>query len=163
MLTALTDFATYDEIRAVLGVSDEELEDGTLALPMYLKLLQMDFGGLSEELESKYLAAKAEPAPTAQEQRLLDVVSVFSAYAIASHLLTSMTLFAPKQITDGKASTDRVSDPFESVREGVTSMLAVLKLRVLTALNALGTATNISASRVYFATAGLAVNPITNV
>ena len=116
-MTTLTDFASYDEIRAVLGVSDEELEDGTLALPMYLKLLQMEFGDLNADLESKYLDVKALTNPTAKEQKLLDVVSVFSAYAIAFHLLTSMPLFAPKQITDGRASTDRIADPFEGVRE----------------------------------------------
>ena len=96
MPTALTDFATYDEIRAVLGVSDEELEDGTLALPMYLKLLQLDFGDIAGTLEAQYLAAKASTPPSAAEQKLVDVVSVFSAYASSKHLLTSLPRFAPK-------------------------------------------------------------------
>ena len=161
-MTTLTDFASYDEIRAVLGVSDEELEDGTLALPMYLKLLQMEFGDLNADLESKYLDVKALANPTAKEQKLLDVVSVFSAYAIAFHLLTSMPLFAPKQITDGRASTDRIADPFEGVREGVNSTLATLKGRVLAALEAAGTSITATTSRTYFSVAGLAVNPITN-
>lgn len=159
-MTNLTDFATYDEIRAVLGVSDEELEDGTLALPMYLKLLQMEFEDLDVDLESKYFSVKALADPTAKEQKLLDVVSVFSAYAIAFHLLTSLPLFAPKQITDGRASTDRITDPFEGVREGVNSTLAMLKGRVLAVLEVAPTTTT---SRTYFSVAGLAVNPITNV
>lgn len=163
MPTALTDFATYDEIRAVLGVSDEELEDGTLALPMYLKLLQLDFGDIAGTLEAQYLAAKALPSPSAAEQKLLDVVSVFSAYAISKHLLTSMPLFAPKRITDGRAEADRITDPFEGVRQGVNSMYPVLRGRVLAALEALGTSVTAAVGRTYFSTAGLAINPITNV
>ena len=159
MPTALTDFATYDEIRAVLGVSDEELEDGTLALPMYLKLLQLDFG----DIEAQYLAAKASITPSAAEQKLVDVVSVFSAYAISKHLLTSLPLFAPKRITDGRAETDRITDPFEGVREGVNSMYPVLKSRVGAALAALGTSVTVNPARTFFSVAGLAINPVTNV
>ena len=163
MPTALTDFASYDEIRAVLGVSDEELEDGTLALPMYLKLLQMEFGDMEPTLEAQYLAAKGSASPTAEEQKLVDVVSVFSAYAISKHLLTSLPLFAPKRITDGRAETDRVTDPFEGVREGVNSTYQSLKARVLIALSNAGTPTTAATQRTYFAAAGLAINPVTNV
>ena len=163
MPTALTDFASYDEIRAVLGVSDEELEDGTLALPMYLKLLQMEFSDMEPTLEVQYLAAKGSASPTAEEQKLVDVVSVFSAYAISKNLLTSMPLFAPKRITDGRAETDRVTDPFEGVREGVNSTYQSLKARVLIALSNAGTPTTVATQRTYFAVAGLAINPITNV
>ena len=163
MPTALTDFATYDEIRAVLGVSDEELEDGTLALPMYLKLLQLDFGDIAGTLEAQYLAAKASITPSAAEQKLVDVVSVFSAYAISKHLLTSLPLFAPKRITDGRAETDRITDPFEGVREGVNSMCRVRESRVGAALAALGTSVTVNPARTFFSVAGLAINPVTNV
>ena len=162
-MPVLTDFASYDEIRAVLGVSDEELEDATLALPMYAKLLQMDFSDTADTLEAQYLAIKAQTTWTPEEQKLLDVVSVFSAYAISKHLLTAMPLFAPKRITDGRAETDRVTDPFEAVRLGVNSMYPILKGRVLAALQALGTPITATTARVYFAAVGLATNPVTNV
>lgn len=163
MPTALTDFATYDEIRAVLGVSDEELEDSTLALPMYLKILQMEFADMAETLESQYLTIKASPAPTAVEQKFLDVVSVFSAYAISKNLLTSMPLFAPKRITDGRAETDRVTDPFEGVKSGVNSTYLTMRARVLIALGLIGTPVPAATERTYFSAVGLATNPITNV
>lgn len=163
MPTALTDFATYDEIRAVLGVSDEELEDGTLELPLYLKLLQMEFSDVSGTLESQYQNIKANTTPTAAEQKLLDVVSVFSAYAISKHLLTSMPLFAPKRITDGRADMDRFTDPFEGVRAGVNSTYQMLKTRISAALAEVGTTTQAVTARTYFAATGLAINPVTNV
>ena len=159
----ITNYATYDEIRAVLGVSDEELEDATLALPMYEKLLNMELLDISEDLPTLYASITANPAATAQEKKLLDVVSVFSAFAISKHLLTSLPLFAPKRITDGRAETDRVTDPFEDVRQGVNSMYSTLKTRIQKLLELLGTATATAATRIYATVAGLAVNPITNI
>ena len=159
----ITDYATYDEIRAVLGVSDEELEDATLDLPMYEKLLDMELLDISEDLPTLYASITANPAATAQEKKLLDVVSVFSAFAISKHLLTSLPLFAPKRITDGRAETDRVTDPFEDVRQGVNSMYSTLKTRIQKLLELLGTATAVAATRIYATVAGLAVNPITNI
>ena len=162
MPTALTDFTSYDEVRAVIGVSDEELEDNTLALPLYIIKLQMDLEDLSVDLEALYLAAKTSASPSAVEQKLVDVVSVFSAYAVAQHLLTSLPLFAPQRITDGRAETGRVADPFEGVREGVTSTLQLLKQRISKLLELLGQQVAVTTARVYTRTAGLAVDPITN-
>ena len=163
MPTTLTQFTSYDEIRAVLGVSDEELEDNTLALGMYSTLLEMDLGDISSGLVDQYLAIYALAIKTPEEQKLLDVVSVFSAYAISKHLLTSLPLFAPKRITDGRAETDRITDPFEGVREGVNSMYPVLKERIKAILAILGTPTTASTARTFFSVAGLAINPVTNV
>lgn len=164
MPTPLNEFATYDEIRAVLGVSDEELEDSTLALPLYSSLLSMDLETINVALEAQYLAIKALPNHTAKEQKLLDVVSVFSAYAISKNLLTSLPLFAPKRITDGSAETDRIADPYKAVRDGVNSMYAIMRVRVSAALEAaIGTPIPVATQRTYFAAVGLAINPITNV
>lgn len=159
MIPELIDFASYDEIRAVLGVSDDELEDGTLALPMWLTMLRLELGDISEQLEDRYMFTRAQSTPTPQEQKLLDVVSVFSAYAIAKHLLTSLPLFAPKRITDGRAEVDRVADPFESVRQGVNSNYDTLRGRLNLLLEIAKPTANI---RTYFTAVGLAVNPITN-
>ena len=162
MPTTLTQFTSYDEIRAVLGVSDEELEDTTLALSMYPRLLEMDLRDISSGLVDQYLAIYALAIKTPEEQKLLDVVSVFSAYAISKHLLTALPLFSPKRITDGRTDTDRVADPFETVREGVNSMYPILRGRVKAALQALGTPVTVAAPRLYFSAVGLATNPITN-
>ena len=159
----ITDYAAYDEIRAVLGVSDEELEDATLALPMYEKLLNMELLDISEDLPTLYASITANPAATAQEKKLLDVVSVFSAFAISKHLLTSLPLFAPKRITDGRAETDRVTDPFEDVRQGVNFTYGILKGRIQTLLLAIEGVSSQPAARVYSSSAGLYVNPVTGI
>ena len=63
----------------------------------------------------------------------------------------------------GRAETDRITDPFEGVREGVNSMYPVLKSRVGAALAALGTSVTVNPARTFFSVAGLAINPVTNV
>ena len=160
----LLDFMLYDEPRAVLGVAPEELEDATLELPIYAKQLSMELETLYPGLEQLYLETKALPSPSAQEQKLLNVVSVYASYAISQILLTSASLFAPKRITEGKAETDRIADPFQDVRDGVSLAVITLKIRVLAALAAMGQQVTVTTTtRTYFAAAPLSINPITNI
>lgn len=160
----LLDFMSYDEPRAVLGVSPEELEDVTLELPIYAKQLSMELETTHPGLVSLYAETKALPSPSPQEQKLLDVVSVYAAYAISQILLTSASLFAPKRITEGKAETDRIADPFQDVRDGVALALITLKIRVLAAVAAMGQEVAVAApARTYFAAAPLATDPVTGI
>lgn len=160
-MTTLLDYTSYDEIRAVLGVSDEELEDITLALPIYTQKLGFELSDISDTLESVYETAKTAPAPTAAQTKLLNSVQVFSAYAIAKHLLGSASLFAPRRIGDGRAETERVTDPFETLRDDVESGYLSLKQRVSSALVGLGEQVGAATSRTYAAIAGLPVDNVT--
>lgn len=162
-MSLLIDFMSYDEPRAVLGVSEEELEDGTLELPVYSKQLSMDLEDVYTGLVQLYLSKQVLTIRTPEEQKLLDVVSVYAIYATSKTLLTSASLFAPKQVSDGRASTDRIADPFQSVREGVDATLAIMKARVYLTISALGNQVAATTSRSYFKAAGLSNNTITNV
>lgn len=160
-MATIHDFMSLDEPRAILGVSDEELENTTLELPLYMRELSMDLEDLHTGLEQTYLDILALPTRTKVAQKLLDVVQVYSAYATSKTLLTSLSLFAPKQVTDGRATTDRETDPFSSVREGVTSTLEKMKARVLKAVATLGGQVAPKTTRTYFGAAALAINPVT--
>lgn len=161
-MKTLQNFTSYDEIRSVLGVSEEELDDMTLALPMHLQTLQLELADIDSTLESQFLTSLDKSSRTTAEQKLVDVVQVYSAYAISKTLLTSLPLFAPRALTDGRAQFERVADPFAGVREGVEVMLAKLRNRIVAALADLGTEVATVTVRSYFGTAGLATNPITN-
>lgn len=164
-MTILQDFTSADEIRAVLGVVPEELEDQTLELGIYLSQLQFDLADVSPTLESSYLAIKDLEASsrTAVQQKLFNVTSVYSSYFVSRLLLTSLPVFAPKQITDGKASKVRVDDPFSRVKEGVEAQYLVLRSRLLAALTATGVSVSAEISRRYVGSAGLSSSPVTNV
>ncbi len=160
-MTILLNYTSYDEIRAVLGVSDEEIEDVTLALPIYAQKLGFELEDISATLETTYETARTAPTPTTAQTKLLNSVQVFSAYALAKHLLGSASLFAPRRIGDGRAETERVTDPFETLRDDVESAYLSLKQRVSAALVGLGEQVGAATSRVYSASAGLPVDNVT--
>lgn len=162
-MTTLQQFTTPDEIRAVLGVSQEEIEDVTLAMPLYLRQLQFELSDIDPTLESSYLTIAGLASRTAAQQKLYDVMQAFAPYQVAKVLLTSAPLFAPRRITDGRAEVERIVDPYAEVREGVDAGFLSLRARLVNALVALGTAvTTESRTLIYSAAAGLAVNPVTN-
>lgn len=105
----ITTFTSYDEIRAVLGVSSDELEDTTLALGVYSHSLLADLEGIDSALPSEFeaVAAIVEASRTAAQQRFYGAVKLFAPYAVAVQLASSLPLFAPKSLTDGKAGMSR--------------------------------------------------------
>lgn len=158
-----TDFTSADAVRAVLGVSVKELSDSTLALPIHLQVLELDLETEYVDLVSTYLGYTLQATMTANEQKLVNIVQVFSAYATSKSLLGSSTLFAPKTITDGRASLTRF-DRSEDLRDDIDKALLALRKRLQLVLIALGliVAPTVTA-RSYFGVAGLGVDPITNV
>lgn len=117
---ALIDFTTYDEVRSVLGVSTDEISDETIALGVYETGLKIELQAVATGLSAAYLAAsqKSPVARSTSEQDLVDAVRLFSTYAVARQLTTSMPMAAPKEQTDNKASMVRfATDPYkETVR-----------------------------------------------
>lgn len=164
MPNQLSDYTSNDEIRAVLGVSDDELADTTLDLPLYLLQLEMQIEGVAVGLIAEYFDSKAAVTPTPLQQRLVTVVQVFSAYATAKTLLSSLPLFAPRRITDGRAEVERFNDPFAMVREGVESYLDSLEDMLEALAIELGLILPpVKTVRSYAGISPLATNPVTNV
>lgn len=122
---AMLDYTTYDDIRAVLGVSSDELEDSTLSLTVYEYGLSSELRSINRAIPTDHatVAAKSESTWTNEERDFIEVMSLFSTYAVARHLLTSLPLFSPKEISDGKASMVRYSiNPYEETIKRVEGM-----------------------------------------
>lgn len=125
MAAPITDYTTYAEIRSALGVSDEELEDTTLALNMYALALDAALKRIGTALPADYavIKAKIESARSGAEADVLDAVQLFTVYQIAAEL-TGLPLFSPKQITDGKAGFSRYADsPYKEAIKQVRQKL----------------------------------------
>lgn len=161
----LTNYTSYDEIRAILGVSQLELEDATLALGLYERLLEEDLIATNDGLIAQYdtVAAIAEGSRTPTQQKYYDVIQLFSAYSTARHLLSSLQYFAANQITDGRAAEQRVADPYSATRENVERSYGTLKARALATYGALGNSITTAATRVYAEVATLGTDPVTGV
>ena len=161
----LTDFTSYAEIRAVLGVAPEELEDETLALPLYVRSLVFDLTDLAFDMDTQYETVLALPSTswTAAQKRYYECVQLFSAYSVSKQLLGSLPLFSPQTIKDGRAEFDRQDDPFADVKAGVLDGLNLARKRLLAAYAGLtaAPAPTLAITALFSVSAGLPVDPVT--
>ncbi len=157
----LLDFTSYEEIRAALGVSVDEILDETLALKIYLVRLQEELRTVNLSIATDFLAL-TEPLTT-DEERFSNLMETYSSYFVASTLLGALPLFAPKTIKDQHAVADRVTDPFEGLRDDVMSTLKYLKAALIDAYAVLNPAQSAATAptRVLVLNSGLALDPVT--
>lgn len=158
----ITQYTPYGAVRAVLGVSANELADNVLDLTLYEVMLTEDLDLLGASMISDYGVAKALATPTAISTRFVRVLQAYASYQVAYSLLGSATMFAPKDITDGKATMARVADPFKNLETNVARGLAYVRGRLLAAYGAYNPANPAPAAvvRTYVSAVGLALDPV---
>ena len=133
----MLDYTSYDQVRAVLGVSSHELSDDTLGLDLYSNLLMVrlmsitgTIAGASGSLLTLVQAVKLKSAPTTEEQMLLALVPPLATHMVAESCLSGLSLFALKSETDGESIQTRFSSEAtfrevgDSVRQAINSLLA---------------------------------------
>lgn len=126
----LTTYAEYAEVRAALGVNDIELKDAVLTLPIYEMGVVRELNKVSTSLATAFssIAAKSAETRTTAERKLYDAVRLFSVYAVAKQVGVSLTSFAPKDVSDGKASVSRFAgEPLENTLARVEAMYLDLR------------------------------------
>lgn len=163
---ALTDYTTYDQIRAVFSVTDAELEDTTLAQPLYETQLMEQFRLVGEDVEQKFLDLQGVMVSnmTYKEKRFYRLVGVFSTYAVCMELLQSLELLAVKSEQDARAQYERFGPHFDRIAESVKAGFLTAQARLTEAYNDIATVQITAATRTFRVTGavGLAVDPVTN-
>lgn len=163
---ALLDYTTYEEVRAVLGVSATELPDLTLSQPQYGTALTLDLRDISVSVPTLYTTISAIPqiSRTADQQWYYDLTRLTAAYAIARNLLTSLPLFSVARLTDGRAEFERQKDIFDDVREAVNAMYNRLMKKLADLLLQLepGAIVFTEVTQTYTLSIGLGTDPVTN-
>lgn len=162
MLT-LTTFCTPASVRAILGVSDDELEDFTILDPIYAVQLGERLTDINASITSVFLGLTAPANPN--QERFVDLVGTFAAYVVAQQLAGSVKMFAPQSITDSKSGAVRISDPYSDLRVSILGTLTYLTERILKTYALLYPAISVPAltQRVFAASVGIAKDPVTNV
>ena len=163
MTVALTDYTTYADIRAVLGVSDDELEDGTLALDLYSDYLTMELEDIHLDLPTEFttVSAISEGSRTAAQQRFFQATKLFAPYAVANQLGSSLPMFGPKDISDGKATVGRFADsPYRTTLDRVKKDYDRLKLRLGEVYAALTSSSRTTVVRELFAVSAPQSDPV---
>jgi len=161
---ALTDYTTFDDVRAALGVSSEELEDATLSLDVYGFSLLAELEEMTPSPLDAYLAIKDSDLETlgTNESRFFRATRLFATYSIARQLLPSLPMLAPKELSDGKATMVRFpSDPYKETGKRVESQYETAKNRLRDAFSALSATTSASQYRTYFTTVASSSDPVT--
>jgi hypothetical protein len=159
----LEDYISFDDVRAALGVSDDEITDATLSLDLYAFNLVAELEGISLTLTADY-AAQKETSPsgwTEDQTRFHQSVRIFSAYAVAKQATTALPLFSPKEQTDGKAAVVRFAqNPYKDTINGVLMAYDAARARLVSAYGAITSLTPVTVSRPYFSVASPTYNPI---
>lgn len=128
---AITDYTTPTSIRAIIGVSDDEISDATITDVVYSIMLDEALYDLSPTLATDYATVKALPTPTADQTRFLNLINTWCAYQVASQLMTSLELFAPKEIKSEKDAFTRIDNPYADIEANIVQILGTLGTRIL--------------------------------
>ena len=158
----LTDYTTYADIRAVLGVSEDDLTDETLALTLYGDYLQNELEDIALTLPDTYTTVKALTVRDSAQIRFLTASRLFATFAVAKQLTAALPLFAAKQISDGKATVGRFDTSYKETIKSVNEQYEKLRARLLLTVSALGTTTTAATTRVFFGVISPSTDVITN-
>lgn len=163
----LTAFTTYDDIRAMIGVTNKELPDTDLALESYLYGLENELEAVGANLEDDYMAAStavASGTETTTQKALYRATRLFATASVALAVAYSLPMRAQKSITDGKAGISRFSDsPFKETLNNLLTLAASAKSSLAVQFAASTGSTVLSTAGIPFfmAVVSPAVDPVT--
>jgi len=138
----ITDYTSYNEIRATCGLSVKELSDSELGMELYQNILSLALGEVTlpevtpgpGPLDTRFLVIDntAEGSRTTLEQKLYDLTRLFCTYTIALEAIGSLSIKAAKTISDSKATLTRFSpeSTYKDVIERITDALRDIKSRI---------------------------------
>lgn len=160
----IIDYTTYNDIRGVLGVSDEELEDVTVSLEVFVNGLEEDLEDINVGLPSLYQTVKAidEASRTDAQRQFYRATRLFATYCVARQLGSALPMFGPKDISDGKASTGRFADsPYRETLKKIQAEYDRRRLKLEEAFATVNSSTATTTRISLFGAVGLATDPVT--
>lgn len=166
---ALTTYCALAEVRAALGVSEVEIPDTVLNLPVYEIGLVRELNKVSTSLPVAFSTSSgiAEGLRTTAQQALVDATRLFCVYAAAKQVGVSLGAMAPKDIGDGKSTLSRFSDsPYKDVLQRVDGLYSAVKASLLAAIDDYSGSTSGIDARVPFRVFGKSArsyDPVTGV
>lgn len=160
----LLDYTTHEDVRALLGVEDDELENETLELHVFISGLESDLYDIDKELVETYktISQKQEVDRTAVEGRVFSLTRAFATYSMARQLANSLPMFAPRAIADGKSTLTRFSgEPFKEVIKGIEDNYKLARSRLIAALEDLQSSTSTETVRPLLYVSTPSYDPVT--
>lgn len=142
-MLVITDYTSFAEVRTTVGLSKDELTDETLSLEIYANSLELAFGGVTLSENSPgpgsvvnafktVLAISPQENRTEVQQAFYNLTKLFAAYQVSLEVATSLSMRAPKTLSDSKVTIGRFSpqDTWKDVIDALTLKLADVKDRI---------------------------------
>lgn len=127
----VTDYTSYAEIRAVIGVDALELPDATLGLQTFATALYRTLLSITNSSGDTLVALFDAIDPfdmDISEEILYYTIKEYATYVVADACCSGLSMFALKSDSDGKATQSRFSSEatFKDVAKNVQQRLASL-------------------------------------
>lgn len=161
MASSIQDYTTYDQIRALLGVSAKELKETVLSQPLYLTGLLEDLYSVNPQTEDLFDTLPEQENRTPAQRRFARLVERFSALSVARQLIPSMPMFAPRAIGDGKATMTRFNDAYKETIDRIEAAYELDRDRLGAAIDDMINVVRPARERVWLVSAGLDIDPVT--
>jgi hypothetical protein len=162
----LLSYTTYKDIRAVIGVSEDEMPDDELALDSYLFALEMEIDTIGASLQTDYataLTAVVASTATTAQANLVKATKLFAVFQVGKAVAYSLPMRAQKTITDGKAGVSRFADsPYKETLHNVSALLVTAKANLVEKYAALSGGTTTSTFPSFMSVVSPAIDPVTD-
>lgn len=157
-------YTSADQIRALLGVSIDELPDSVVELEVYDTGLLNDLMEISPTIGLEYqtLLDGDIDSLTPLQSLLFKGVRAYATYCTARRVAIGMPMFGPKDITDGKAGVVRFAGtPYLDTLAAIESELSRTKQRLIVVYKSFNPSVSSVPPRVYANAVPLLFNPVT--
>lgn len=126
----IRDYTSYDEVRSVSGMSIDELPDTELALLLYANALELELDGLTiattalNPIKTVFFTLDQDTDSTAY-----NLTRMFSTYTVALEVYVSLSMKAPKTLSDSKVTIGRFSpeSTFKDAIQAVKDKLSQIR------------------------------------
>lgn len=130
-MITVTDYTSYAEIRAVIGVDALELPDATLGLQTFATALYRTLLSITNSSGETLVALFDAINPLdmdVSEEILYYTIKEYATYVVADACCSGLSMFALKSDSDGKATQSRFSSEatFKDVVKNIQQRLASL-------------------------------------
>lgn len=156
-------YTSYDQIRAVVALSPEELPDEVLSQPLYESELYELMSEFGDTFTTRYQEVRATVTQTRDQERFIRLTGLWATYAVSIQLLGTL-MMAPQSIEDGRAKMERFNFDKDTL-VGIQTSYNATKTKLIALFNKLYPAEAIAVSTYTFSLSlssavGIATDPV---
>lgn len=147
-------YTSANDIRAALGVDDDELTDATISSQTYEDTVSLSLARAFPDAdpEATYTVCSGASTPTKNQKLYCSAFRRFVTLAFAEAFIPALPMMAPKATGDNKVTVERfANNPYEATIRGIRDGMATAVLDLGTMLQKINaSSTDVVVARPYF-------------